>query len=51
MSGGGGKSRIKKKKIMENYVKTVGTIRKRSEFVQCFKTEDKITARKINLFF
>ena len=37
---------------MENCVKTVGTIRKRSEFLQSLKNEDKNAAeKKINFFF
>ena len=34
--------------MMENCVKTVGTIRKRSEFLQSLKNEDKNAAEKKN---
>ena len=34
---------------MENCVKTVGTIRKRSEFLQSLKNEDKNAAEKKKL--
>ena len=36
---------------MENCVKTVGTIRKRSEFLQSLKNEDKNAAKKYLFLF